>query len=694
MSGETALRGLRGIGYGLLALVLLPFLIIGLLIYLLVLVVGVLLGVPGWRARALWARIRRRPPPPPPPPSPPPAGEGPELSPWKVGLEVVGAATGITVFVAFVGGAILWARFDGLGLPADQAVAVMPRSILLTIGAGAITRALILAAAVALAIRLIKPLDENWQPRWTLGVLLRVLVIGELLLLWLVWDLHFWPYALLPAAAALLGAVAVWAAAKRLDGYRPVAWTLFAVIALVGAINAFARTADTPKMEPAALLFEQEDQGLAGFWIGQNSESVYIAPLTTGGRAALGEDVAAVEEIPREKVARVEIGPLISLGARAGGRAEALGLLRELRLERERALNPATARTQPVPGENMAETFAPLIHLHSRDPYQPISADEFLAHSRLLWAAGGDDCSDPVIAAGPKAGSEPALRELDSASLGRGPDHYEHGLGCVSPGQPYRANQHTRPYDRTRAAGLPQDQGFYLDISDERRTGAASTKILAGRRVLTGAPVYYEIDKGPRPERRRRRIIYWFLYAYSVPPGPDAATGRFAHEGDWERISVLVQRRPGEGVVPISVRYHAHNHHVDVAWEEIERVDDHGRLLGVGTVRPDRATHPVGYVARRSHATFPVTGAHESDFRPSDLPVIEVEDEAIACLECPQWHTWELLANARDEGWYGFGGAWGDARGSSDFTGPLGPSQFKLGREDTPPEYSVPEPVE
>jgi hypothetical protein len=52
-------------------------------------------------------------------------------------LSVVGAiATGIGVigFVTVVGGAIMWIRFDKAGIPADKAVAVIPRSELVVVG--------------------------------------------------------------------------------------------------------------------------------------------------------------------------------------------------------------------------------------------------------------------------------------------------------------------------------------------------------------------------------------------------------------------------------------------------------------------------------------------------------------------------------------------------------------------------------
>ena len=56
----------------------------------------------------------------------------------RIVLELLGATAGIAAFVTLVGGALLWLRFDGLGLPADRAVSVLPRQMLIMAGAHAL----------------------------------------------------------------------------------------------------------------------------------------------------------------------------------------------------------------------------------------------------------------------------------------------------------------------------------------------------------------------------------------------------------------------------------------------------------------------------------------------------------------------------------------------------------------------------
>jgi hypothetical protein len=59
-------------------------------------------------------------------------------------LPAIGSAIGFVGFVALIGGAIEWIRFDSIGLPANQAVHAIPRSELVVDGAWALSLFIIL----------------------------------------------------------------------------------------------------------------------------------------------------------------------------------------------------------------------------------------------------------------------------------------------------------------------------------------------------------------------------------------------------------------------------------------------------------------------------------------------------------------------------------------------------------------------
>jgi hypothetical protein len=95
----------------------------------------------------------------PPPPTavatgaPEPAAES--SSPWDLVLKVFGAigtGLGLLGFVTFFGGAILWVRADEAGLPANEAISVVPNGVLVTTGASFLVPALLVALGAVICI--------------------------------------------------------------------------------------------------------------------------------------------------------------------------------------------------------------------------------------------------------------------------------------------------------------------------------------------------------------------------------------------------------------------------------------------------------------------------------------------------------------------------------------------------------------
>ena len=133
-----------------------------------------------------------------------------------------------------------------------------------------------------------------------------------------------------------------------------------------------------------------------------------------------------------------------------------------------------------------------------------------------------------------------------------------------------------RPYDRDRPPGLKRKDGFALDLLNSRRVGQRTTttksaSIRSGPQwFYKDTPAYYErhptkVDasgkegKGRKFEGDAFRLTYWLLSAVSYPPGrPQFVVEQFRHEGDWERISVLIRRLGRSKYMPLSVRYHIH----------------------------------------------------------------------------------------------------------------------------------------
>jgi hypothetical protein len=338
-----------------------------------------------------------------------------------------------------------------------------------------------------------------------------------------------------------------------------------------------------------------------------------------------------------------------------------------------------------------AARFAPLVVLHARDKLRPSSAERFVGRSSLRWAGGTSRDGEPV------PGAE---RRVDSSRLGvASADPYSFG------GHPASALTRPLDDNPARGGAPPLEQGFFLRLRNERHArGDKSASPDKSR--YTGTPAYWDFDEelgaitywlfypGSSPPlgilRAHEQIgtrtraapgapvdpveaaeaaaaleefqrAYPGLAAQATPPATrglgDAiqklhvvAAGVQAllrdddvlHEGDWERITVYLDRADPLGARPESVVYYRHSTNTPRRWAEVEK----------------SGTHPVAYCAIGSHASLPSP----------DFGFIDVGDS-----DGPRWRTWEDLPRIEDQPWYGFGGAWGRLGKVTAATGPLGP---------------------
>ncbi|MDP9136090.1 MAG: hypothetical protein M3N56_14825, partial [Actinomycetota bacterium] len=243
-----------------------------------------------------------------------------------------------------------------------------------------------------------------------------------------------------------------------------------------------------------------------------------------------------------------------------------------------RAESPAGVQTT-----NPLRTFAPLVEVAADEPWRPMSGRWFIERSVFRFAED-DGCPDRKIAVGHTM-PEQQNPEIDWI--------YPKGLGGWSWPAYFRnpfdakceldfdlrfyADQLTRPHDPgVRVEGIRPGEGFYLDLVDEARGGPVMEGDLT-------EPVYAERtaegDAGVR-------LTYWMLFGMHGTPGePDA------HEGDWQRVDVLLHDAGDDRYEPLAVQVGmGEQKPVDTAWGAARHVD---------------GTHPVVAAARGSHAMTP-----------------------------------------------------------------------------------------
>ena len=505
-------------------------------------------------------------------------------------LQILGASAALATFVVFIGGVMMWLRFDAIDLPADRAVALLPRSDLLATGAHSLAAPILIGLVVVLVVFLIEPLNDEDKPTIQLYVAIGLLfVIASIVAFLNVKGLDLVPYGMLMYLALAAGAGVVLWTAHRTRGFRPLGWTLFASFALLGGLLAVVTTAGSPKLEPVAIVFKSTTasgslrasriQGISGFLVAETSDKLYLAPLPGSGDLAdpfADADLDRIVEIPRDSILRLAVRAPAGVHPDESGREQAQSLFQDLRVQ---LATGKPAKALPVMTDDPVETFAPLVNLHSHESAWPMNVSTFLAHAALIWAHPGA-CPDYVAAlrrhiADP-AGATQAYGKIDPAKLGAGGySHYASdpsrrdltSLALLPPPSTLPSDADSRP------AGLPLDQGL-TRISP---TAHGQASIASSKRALrTSSPASTPITR-PTPIRSAERM-------QSGSPRRPRWTERAAGT---ERCDLRVRRRgrPGSGSAssisvarpptrwtPISARYHFHDQSRDVPWTAVRTV--------------------------------------------------------------------------------------------------------------------------
>jgi hypothetical protein len=279
--------------------------------------------------------------------------------------------------------------------------------------------------------------------------------------------------------------------------------------------------------------------------------------------------------------------------------------------------------------QEIAETHAPILHLHPEEKYAPMAPETFVRSSRLWRVRENRVLSAFDVPA--KAWVENPGRDrlfglpvelLSAWTALQGPDD---------------ASWSRRPHDRTPAADGEQ---FALEHEEVRPTVSFDPD--------RPPPCYYHVQ----PWKSSTLVSYWFFYGFSQ------FLGGITHQGDWEHLSLVVR---GDGTVA-SGFFAVHEGKYFVETRDLRFRD--GRLLA--------------YSSKGRHATWWKEGNHmigltflQHQDRIANLPAEAlIQDETAAG---PAWDVRRNLRPLAEQPWRLFGGAWGMVGDAAHATGPLGP---------------------
>ncbi|NYE72164.1 Vps62-related protein [Microlunatus parietis] len=330
---------------------------------------------------------------------------------------------------------------------------------------------------------------------------------------------------------------------------------------------------------------------------------------------------------------------------------------------------PATAGPAAGGGSlELAKKYAPLVRMGQGEKNLPIDAVFFIKSSELRWNRD-DRCDDDLIdrTPTPEKLADPAAYRAQKTVDGEC-DQRE--------GREYNTTERTRPYANEETLGK---EGYFLD---------AMNVVHEVGKVKDDAetPAYVEYVPGTGDDQGKTAYIYWFFYPYNTwtNPTPGAKGKGGNHEGDWERITVVV----GANGKPESVVFSQHDTKCRMDFAKVAGKDG----------------HPVAYSAVGSHGSYPIGDArYKIESLPGPLKALGMLEDRTS-TKGESWKTWLHLKEVQREPWWGYAGGWGEVGGpigamdlDKHQTGPEGPNPIKqkeqMVREAFETDAACPDPV-
>jgi hypothetical protein len=241
--------------------------------------------------------------------------------------------------------------------------------------------------------------------------------------------------------------------------------------------------------------------------------------------------------------------------------------------------------------------FAPLLLFEKTEQHFPANPDEFRQRSRFRHcrSAGRDrGWNNRASTWEEGSGSGPAFLNTGwETMLGQIARITERPVDQIQP-----AGRVTRPRDPRSLFGSAPD-GFFMELEEGfGRDGS-------GGGHLQPLPIFCDLyDVEDNDGRPWRALAYWFFYIYNW-------NYFFAHEGDWEHITLYFTPSEFEqGSAPRLVYYAAHNHGAALPWDRVRKAESTHPTKGEIRLLEDCGWHRYdgawGEVGQFAHSTGPL----------------------------------------------------------------------------------------
>ena len=199
--------------------------------------------------------------------------------PFSAAVLFVGAAAGLTILVSLIGTLVSWARFYAVDLPSHAASATLAQSTLLLRGANALAGPIVAglaAAGLTLLLRWLVSLPRRHGVTVVVSILVLLLAVSAAAVL---------APSSIAVYIALTGVLVAASLTPWIQNLRPpvAAYVTFGSVVGIGVLFLIWGALRPPTyLERAEVTFSNGAQPLHGFWIADNSTTIYIAPRMGG----------------------------------------------------------------------------------------------------------------------------------------------------------------------------------------------------------------------------------------------------------------------------------------------------------------------------------------------------------------------------------------------------------------------------
>lgn len=227
----------------------------------------------------------------------------------KLGAGIV-SGLGLAGLMGLIGSAILYQRFEEAGLPATQALAVVPETQRVIEGASQIVVALMIGA---IAVAFLFSADRtgrinDWSATALAGLLLAGIYYASKA------AIPMEQVVLLASFALVLVGVSIGVGKVTGDQFVPFAFAVFASTVVYAGAVAYAKAADDNLVQPAAVLRSADGPGIRGLYVADTDDFVYIGVIRGGFEPLPGVEPRdrdasfPLYRIPRTDLTRLLVG--------------------------------------------------------------------------------------------------------------------------------------------------------------------------------------------------------------------------------------------------------------------------------------------------------------------------------------------------------------------------------------------------